>query len=113
MGTRYTSVDVARKVALINERLIAAGREPMHAQSSNPDGSTRRYEFAGWVYVGAGEACRALDAVLFFLREFDLSEKERAYVARAIDVARSDGEASQLLDPAGRDELLRRFGGRR
>lgn len=111
--TRHTSADVARKVGLINARLVAAGRPEMQVQSTSPDGSTRRYEFAGWVYVGASEACRALDAMLWVMREFDLTDRQEAYVARAIDVARSDDEAAALLSPVERDELLRRFGGRR
>jgi len=69
--TRYTATDVARKVELVNARLTAAGKPAMTVQSTNPDGSRRRYEFAGWVYLGAGEACRALDAMLYVMRALD------------------------------------------
>jgi hypothetical protein len=70
--TRHTSADVARKVELINGRLRAAGKPEMLVQSTNPgDGKGRRYEFAGWVFMGAGEACRALDAVLFIMRKLE------------------------------------------
>lgn len=113
MSTRYTSADVERKVGLINERLMNAGKEPMFVQSTNPDGAGRRYEFAGWVYRGAGEACRALDAMLYVMRELCITERQSAYVSRAIDVARSDSEAAALLSPVERDELQRHFGGRR
>jgi hypothetical protein len=68
---RYTGADVARKVELINGRLRAAGKPEMLVQSTNPDGIARRYEFAGWVFMGAGEACRALDAVLFIMRKLE------------------------------------------
>lgn len=42
-----------------------------------------------------------------------LTDAEQAYVARAIDLARSDDQAGALLSPVERDELLKRFGGRR
>lgn len=110
---RYTSKDVARKVELINVRLNAAGKPDLHIASTNPDGKGRRYEFAGWVYHDASEAGRALDAMLFIMHDLCITERQSAYVARAIDVARSDREASALLSPVERDELLRHFGGRR
>lgn len=72
---RYTGADVARKVELINGRLRAAGKSEMLVQSTNPgDGKGRRYEFAGWVFMGAGDACRALDAVLFIMIMMELEE---------------------------------------
>lgn len=109
----YTAKDVERKATLINERLRAAGKPEMLIQSTNPDGAGRRYEFAGWVYLGAGEACRALDAMLWVMRELCVTDRQTRYVARAIDVARSDPEAAALLSPVERDELLKHFGGRR
>lgn len=112
MSTRYTMADVERKVELINSRLLGAGKEPLRVVSTNP-GDGRRYEFAGWVYKGAAEACRALDAMLYVMRDLCLTERQSAYVARAIDVARSDDEARALLSPVERDELLKHFGGRR
>jgi hypothetical protein len=110
--TRYTSRDVEQKLDLINARLRELGARELFAQSSNPDGNQRRYEFAGWIYLGAGEACRALDAIMYAL-PLPLTEKQAHYVTRAIDVARSDPEAAALLSPVERDELLAHFGGRR
>lgn len=108
MTTRYTIEDVRRKADLINNRL-----PDFTVRANNPgDSKGTRYEFAGWVYLGAAEACRALDAMLYVLRELDLTAQERRYVARAIDVARSDGEAAAMLSPTERDDLLRKFGGR-
>jgi len=109
---RHTGADVIRKAELIHERLQAAGLPGFAVHNSNPDGTARRYEFAGWVYKGAGEACRALDAILYVMRDLALTESQRRYVARAIDVARSDEHAASLLTPTERDELLKRFGGR-
>src|SRR5437868_5648499 len=94
--TRFTKVDVERKVQLVNDRLTREGLPHMYFQSTNPDGSGRRFEFAGNVYKGAAEACRALDAMLAGLNVVRLTDAERAYVARAIDVARSDAEAAAL-----------------
>lgn len=112
MRTKYTAKDVERKAALIDAAMREAGKDGFYIQSTNPAG-TRRYEFAGWVYMGAGEACRALDAMLVAIYAMRLSAKESEYVARAIDVARSDERAAALLSPVERDELLRKFGGRR
>ncbi len=41
-----------------------------------------------------------------------LSEAERRYLARAIDLGRSDDEARANLSPTERDDLQRRLGGR-
>lgn len=112
MGMKYTSADVARKVELINDRLRNAGKPEMLVQSTNPDGAMRRYEFAGWLYMGAGEACRALDAMLWIMRELLITDRQSKYVARGIDLARGDSVAAALLDPVERDELLKHFGGR-
>lgn len=112
MATRYTSADVARKVERINMSLRHAGKPDMLVQSTNPDGAMRRYEFAGWVYMGAGEACRALDAMIWMLNEIWIGDRKRKYVARGIDLARGDSVAAALLSPTERDELLRHFGGR-
>ena len=43
----------------------------------------------------------------------ELSEAEMDYIARCIDLGRSDQQASAILPPNERDELLRKFGGRR
>jgi hypothetical protein len=109
----HTKSDVRRKVDLINNVLRAAGQDELLVQITAPGDGVTRYEFAGWVYRGAGEAARALDAMLFVLRRMALSEAQNAYVSRAIDVARSDTEAARLLSPVERDELLKHFGGRR
>jgi hypothetical protein len=42
-----------------------------------------------------------------------LTEAEVAYLARAVDLGRSDDEARAHLSPTERDTLLRKLGGRR
>jgi hypothetical protein len=42
-----------------------------------------------------------------------LSVKEIHYLARCVDLGRSDPEASSILAPDERDTLLRKLGGRR
>lgn len=43
----------------------------------------------------------------------EVTGQELAYLARCVDLGRSDSKAARILQPTERDALLRKLGGRR